>query len=429
MQNQLTRREFGGLVASGASLAVLASAGVARAETRLRYIWWGNPDRDKRTIAAIDLYKTKQPDVAIDPETYAWGDYWPKLATEAAGQNLPDVIQMDYRYIFEWARRNQLADLTPYLDGALQLGAFDKNQLDSGKVDGKLYGISMGANSVAYVYSKTQYDALKIALPDPLTWTYDDFARLAKDVQPHLAQGLFFTANNGDEEAGLEMYVRQRGKALYTADGQLAFDAGDVGDYWNFWSQMQNDGLTPPPDVQALDSSGALEKMMLVTGKSITDWTNSNQLVGIQKLTQDSVDLTLLPNQEGNKPGQYFKPSMFISMSANTGQAEASAAFLNFMITDLDANDILQIERGVSGDANVLKHLQPQLGETENRIIAYLQLLAKHVAPLPPPPPKGAGEIQNEIRSAFQEIAFGKTSVSDGAKAFIEKAKAILQRA
>ena len=208
-------------------------------------------------------------------------------------------------------------------------------------------------------------------------------------MQPHLDKGLFFTANNGDEEAGLEMYVRQRGKALYTADGQLGYDVDDVAAYWNFWDGMQKAGVTPPPDVQALDASGAIEKMMIVNNAAITDWTNSNQLVGIQKLTKDTVDLTLLPNQEGNKPGQYFKPSMFISMAAKSADPEAAAAFLNFMVTDIEANDILQIERGVSGDPAVLEHLKPKLGEVEQRIIGYLQLLAKHVGPLPPPPPKG----------------------------------------
>jgi len=76
------RRQFGGLLASGASLAVFASTSRQTfADTRLRYIWWGNPDRDKRTLAAVDLYQQMDPGIAIDPETYAWADYWPKLAT------------------------------------------------------------------------------------------------------------------------------------------------------------------------------------------------------------------------------------------------------------------------------------------------------------------------------------------------------------
>jgi len=336
---------------------------------------------------------------------------------------------MDYRYIFEWARRGQLADLTPFLGKQLQMQDFDKNQLDSGKVDDKLYGLSMGANSVAVVYDVDQYNALKIELPDPTKWTYADYAKLAKEVQPHLEDRLYFTANRGDVEAALEMFLRSSGKTLYTADGQLAFDADDVAAYWNIGKGMQDDGVTPPPDVQALDLSGALEKTMIITGNAITDYTNSNQLVALQKLSKDTLDLTLFPNSDTGKPGQYFKPSMFISMSANTEYPDQSADFLNFMITNLKCADILQIERGVSGDSKVLEHIRPDLSPTEQKIIAYLQLLATHVAPLPPPPPKGAGEIQNEIRSSFQSIAFGKTSVADESKAFVEKAKAILERA
>jgi pectin-derived oligosaccharide transport system substrate-binding protein len=129
------------------------------------------------------------------------------------------------------------------------------------------------------------------------------------------------------------MFLRSAGKALYTADGQLAFDATDVAAYWSIWKQMQDDGVTPPPDVQALDASGALENTMLITGNAITDYTNSNQLVALQKLSKDTLDLTLFPNSDTGKPGQYFKPSMFISMSANTEYPDQSTDFLNFMIT------------------------------------------------------------------------------------------------
>src|SRR5262245_63532342 len=74
MRNRFTRREFGGLLASGVALAAFGSTGrSAHAESRLRFIWWGNPDRDKRTLAAIDLYNKKHPEIAVDPESYALG--------------------------------------------------------------------------------------------------------------------------------------------------------------------------------------------------------------------------------------------------------------------------------------------------------------------------------------------------------------------
>ena len=65
---------------------------------------------------------------------------------------------MDYRYIFEYARRAQLAALDDFMGKQLELDDFDPNQLASGKVDGKLYGVSMGANSMSYVYNMAQLD-------------------------------------------------------------------------------------------------------------------------------------------------------------------------------------------------------------------------------------------------------------------------------
>jgi len=147
MTNRISRREFGGVMAGSVSVAALIAAGQpAYANTRTRLIWWGNPERDKRTYAVVDKFLEMNGDTTVDPETYSWGDYWTKLATLAAGKNLPDVIQMDYRYIFEYARRGQLAPLGDFIGNELELADFDQNLLNSGKIDGKLYGIAMGAN-------------------------------------------------------------------------------------------------------------------------------------------------------------------------------------------------------------------------------------------------------------------------------------------
>jgi multiple sugar transport system substrate-binding protein len=429
MTNRITRRQFGGLVASGASLAMLASTGLSRAETRLRLIWWGNPDRDKRTLAAVDLYKQQNPGVTVDPETYAWNDYWPKLATQAAGKNLPDVIQMDYRYIFEYARRGQLADLTPFVGKALKLEDFDPNQLASGKVDDKLYGISLGANSFTHVYKQALLTELGVTLPDPTKWTIDDFVAIGKEVQGKLPQGMYFTQNMGFEEPRFEAWVRQRGKELYTADGQLAYDLEDLTDHFAFWFQLQEDGLTPPADLQAPANMGKMEESMIVTGHVLFQFIHSNQLVANQKLVPDELNITMVPNQKGGTPGQYLKPSQLLSMAATSADQDAAANLINFFITDEAANDILLIERGVSGDASVRERISTKLSDTERKIIDYLDVAATHVGPLPPPPPKNAGELQRALLASWESVAFKKVELKQAATDYYENAKAVLARA
>lgn len=78
---------------AASALSVLASVNAQAAGAALRLIWWGNPDRDRRTNEVVALYTSKT-GAEVTPETYGWGDYWQKLATQAAGSNLPDVIQM-----------------------------------------------------------------------------------------------------------------------------------------------------------------------------------------------------------------------------------------------------------------------------------------------------------------------------------------------
>jgi multiple sugar transport system substrate-binding protein len=425
----LTRRRLGQLLggAAAASVAFGALGRTARAQTRLRLFWWGNPDRDRRTFEVVDLYQQKHPDVVVDAESLSWPDYWPKMATQAAGGNMADVIQMDYRYMFEYARRQQLEPLDGYQGSAFDLSQFNPDFLDSGRVDGALYAVPMGGNSTSAFYDKTKLDELGIAMPDHL-WTYDDLREIAKAIAEATPEGYWGASDNGDNEQGLEIFVRQRGKALYTEDGQMAFDEEDVVDYFGFWDGMRRDGLVPPPDVQASDT-GDLDKLMITTGKAAIDFANSNQLVGIQALTQNTIELQMYPNAAGGQPGQYLKPAMQLSLAATGQNKEAAAQLLGFFVTDLEAGEIQGVERGVPGDAKVRAHIADAVGEQEKKMVDYLDVVATNVSPLPPPPPKGAGEIQLMQLRLYPQVSFERMSVKEAAAQFVREAEAILRRA
>jgi len=427
MTFKLNRRDIGRLAGSTAVAGLLVATGsAARAAASLRLIWWGNPERDKRTIAVVDLYKKASGD-EVAAESYAWGDYWAKLATQAAGQNLPDVIQMDYRYIFEYARRNQLAALDGFIGKELQLGDFDPNQLDSGKVDGKTYGISLGANSMSHVFNKTLLDGLGVKLPDSSKWTTAEWVALGKDLKGKLPEGVFFSENMGLLEPRLQTWVRSLGRDLYTADGKIGYELGDLVSFFEFWKMMQDEGLTPPADVQAQDS-GKMEESMMVTKRAAFNFLHSNQLVAMQKLVESEVDVVMIPGN-GDKAGQYLKPSMFMSIAETSADKTSAARLLNFFATDESANDILLIERGVTGDASIRDRILPKLNPTEQKIINYLNLVSTRVSPLPPPPPKNAGEIDKALRPAWESVAFGRAKLEDAAKTYYDNAVAILARA
>lgn len=120
------------------SLATLGGGSAQAQAARLRMLWWGSQERADRTNKAIAAYKQIKPDLDIAGEFAGWSDYWPRLATQVAGRNAPDLIQMDYRYIFEYGRRGALAPLDDYIGKGLKIEDFGKMNIDSGRVDGKL---------------------------------------------------------------------------------------------------------------------------------------------------------------------------------------------------------------------------------------------------------------------------------------------------
>jgi multiple sugar transport system substrate-binding protein len=115
-------------------------------------------------------------------------------------------------------------------------------------------------------------------------------------------------------------------------------------------------------------------------------------------------------------------------MSSSAPDKPLAAEFINFFVTNPDANDILLIERGVTADASIRERILADLTPTEGKIIEYLNMVATWVGPLPPPPPQNAGEIDRALRPAWESVAFGQVDPKTGATAWYEDSKRILER-
>ncbi len=64
------------------------------AKITLSISWWGSNNRVKITDQVLDLYEQQHPNVTIERQNSDWSGYWDKLATQSAGGNTPDVMQM-----------------------------------------------------------------------------------------------------------------------------------------------------------------------------------------------------------------------------------------------------------------------------------------------------------------------------------------------
>jgi multiple sugar transport system substrate-binding protein len=413
--------------AAAAGLSALTPI-AAQADTRLRMFWWGAKDRAERTEKANRLFEQKHPGTTIVGETLGWSDYWPRVATQVAGRNAADVLQMDYRYIFEYARRGALLPLDEFVQKQLNLGDFSAGAVDSGKVDGKIYGVSLGLNSVAFVYDRQFIETLGLKEPSwDMTWA--QIGDLAAEITKAAKRAGFSGIQDGARsEPALEVWLRQRGKPLYTDDGKAGFDEHDIADWFALWDDLRKRGGAAAPDVQALDT-GEIDTSLLTQGRAAMVFANSNQLVGFQAAVKSKLAMTMYPSGgAGSKPGQYLKPAMLWSVAASSKQPKAAVEVVDFYMNDKDADLVLGVERGVPASAVMRQAVEPTLDELGKAQTQYVSFIGDKVGAIPPPPPSGAGEVQVLLRRVNEQVGFGKLSAAEGAKQFVAEAKAILAR-
>ncbi len=428
MSVMLKRRAVVSAGLAAMSLAVVGGGPAFAQAARLRLLWWGSQERADRTNKAIAAYKKAKPDLDIAGEFAGWSDYWPRLATQVAGRNAPDLIQMDYRYIFEYARRGALAPLDEYVGKVLKIEDFGTPNIDSGRVDGKLYGINLGVNSSSVFFDAAAWEKAGVKAPSA-GQSWEEFAKNAAEFGKNKPKpGYYATADASGVEPSFENWLRQQNKALFSEDGGLGYDAKDAGDWFAMWADMRKAGACVPADIQALDQLN-IESNALTTGKAATAFAHSNQFVGYQAVNKAKLSITSYPKVSKDSPsGHYLKPSMLMSVAKGSAGVEAAAEFINFLVAVPEGVDILGVERGVPASESMRNQLSPKLNDVSKAMVDYIAEVTPGVGPLPPSPPPGAGEFAFVLKRTSEEVAFGRMTPEEGGKRLVTEAETVIKR-
>lgn len=424
----MSRRGFMGAGLGLASTPLWnATAGLAADSAQLRMVWWGSEDRARRTKEAVQLFEGSNEGVKVATEFMGWDDYWPRLATQVAGGNAPDFIQMDYRYMFEYARRGAILPLDQYLGSALKIADFGDVNLKSCSVDGKLYGANVGVNAFGVISDAAAWRDAGIEPPTyGTTWEQyaekaEAYGKSAKGKKKHAS------ADGSGNENLFEGWLIGRGKSLYNIEGGLGYEPADATEWFTYWAELRKAGGCVPADVQALFKN-TIETSPLTLGYAATDFGYSNQFVGFQKLNKPALSVTSQPVLTNGKPNHYLKPSQMFSVFAKSKAPEVTAKLINFLVREPAGALILGVERGVPASPAIRDALIPQLDGPSSEVVKFISALSPYVGPLPPAPPQGAGEINTALVRISQEVAFEASTPEDGAASLLAEARRVLKK-
>ncbi|MFC9128139.1 ABC transporter substrate-binding protein [Streptomyces sp. NPDC057099] len=419
-----------GFCASAAALALCAVlAGCSGSgetagggEVVLRYTWWGNPDRAARTEQAVALFEKQHPGIDVTTSFSGYDAYKQKLATQAAGGDAPDVMQLDYRQIDQYASGGVLLDLAKQ-KSVLRTSEIDQGLLATGRVDDVQYAIPQGRGTETVVHDVATWKKSGVPLPGE-SWTWSEWA----DAMRALAKktGRPGATDPGQSEDAFEVWLRGRGKSLYTEDGGLGFTAGDLTRWWTFTDKLRREGAVSPAE-QTTQLDGSVENTPLGRGKATSDTNWDAPSSGYLALVPTGVALAPMPSGEDGTPGQYFKPSMFLGVSANTGHPKEAARLVDFMINDRQAAKILGAGRGIPVNETIRDEIGPELKDFDKTIADFQASLDGKLKDPPQAPPSGDNALQTTFQRDYDQVSYARMSPREAAENYITEAKAELR--
>lgn len=391
-------------------------------QVTLRMAWWGSQPRHDYTLEVIKMYEEKNPNVKIQAEYASWEDYWKKLAPQAAANELPDIIQMDLSYLAQYGENGQLADMSPFIGEQIDVSNISDAVVDGGKIGDKLYGFNLGVDALSYMHDPAMLKEIGVdSIPED--WTWEDYQEIAKKA----ADAGYFIDTSAKADVFFNYYLRTKGKSLYSADGtSLGYqDDQYFVDFFGMLAELVKEGASPTPDYLA--QVKGIEDDPVVKGEAVGVWGWSNQFVAFQSTADKPMALHSMPGPNMEK-GLFLKPSMFFSIANNSKQQEEAAKFIDFWVNNVEANKLINGDRGVPGSSVVKEALRPDLSKQQAKVFDYVAWAEENSTPMGGVDPIGTGEVIATLEKIVEQVNYDEITVEKGAKQFREEANAILSQ-
>ncbi|WP_344976022.1 ABC transporter substrate-binding protein [Salinactinospora qingdaonensis] len=159
-----------------------------------------------------------------------------------AGSGVPDVAQIEYYALGQFAVGESIADLSSLGAGDLD-GTFSPGPWNSVQLDGGIYGLPMDSGPMAMFYNKDVFDTHDVEVPS----TWDEYVAAARAL--HEADPEIYIANDTGDAGLTTSLIWQAGGRPYTVDGtDVTIDFTDEGSttFAQTWQELLDDDLLAP---------------------------------------------------------------------------------------------------------------------------------------------------------------------------------------
>ncbi|WP_447007268.1 ABC transporter substrate-binding protein [Saccharothrix isguenensis] len=194
--------------------------------------------------AQVEAFQKEFPNVKVNYVNAGTGnDHYTKLQNAIkAGSGAPDVAQVEYQALPQFALTGSLVDLGQYGFNAFE-GDYTPSTWNSVKVGGGLFGLPQDSGPMALFYNKQLFDQHGIAAPT--TWA--EYVEAGKKL--HAADPTKYITNDTGEAGFANSMIWQAGGRPFKTDGKsVTINLQDEGTrkWTSVWNQLVEQKLLAP---------------------------------------------------------------------------------------------------------------------------------------------------------------------------------------
>ena len=398
---------------------------------KIRFMWWGSDTRAKITTEVVELYEQKT-GLEIEFEYYDFTTYFTKFVAYQAANDLPDVFQMGTNWLTYY---DTIQPLNKWIeDGTIDTTAISPAMLatTTNHANGDLTGMSLGTNARCFCYNPVIFDECGVPYPTP-NWTWDEFAAACRTITEKTGNPAVCSVEFNNLVMSVVTQWKE-GYNFYAMDGSDFAFGGDIEPLVyivDLLNTLQQEGCIADYGIQ--NEMGSIESDWTAYGDAAMCMLTTNLFNALSKVAAESdisLELCTVPRVYADgQSGMVVRSSQQISIYSKSDKQEIAANFVNYFINSIEANKILNCERGVSINSDVLAALKEETDAVNAKIYTMIDLIGSFpdAALTSPAEPASNEEISNVLKAGYlQGLAEGKfASARECMEAFWAEAQVI----
>jgi oligogalacturonide transport system substrate-binding protein len=396
-------------------------------QVTLRVSWWGGDARHEATLKAIELFESRYPNIKIEAEYGGWSGHLEKVTTQIAGRTAPDVMQINWNWLWMFSKDgNGFFDLNRLAD-YIDLSNWDEQLLEQTTINGKLNALPVGIGAKVFYFNEDAYKAAGVEIPK----TFDDLIKAADAFKQNLGPNYYpFDLDSYNAFLIALYYLEQKYGIPYIDNetNQVAYSVEQIKEGLDFYLSLVEAGVTPSLQVRAAAGDVPVDQTPAwIQGRlgGIYEWDSAIDkfqaaLEGDQKLVTGQY-LTGI----GNNKSALTKISMTFAINADTQYPAQAAIFLDFLLNDPEAAEILGTTRGIPASKAALQTLESK--GMLSGLTYEGNTLAKEFMGLGISPYFENDRLQSLYREVLEQLGYGVIDSQRAAERLVNDVNSILR--